>query len=53
MAIAYLYGHWGLFTPAMNSFFPVQNGGATAILYAFIFLYFAASGPGTWAINQK
>ena len=53
MAIAYLYGHWGLFTPAMNSFFPVQNGGATAILYAFIFLYFAASGPGPWAINQK
>jgi putative oxidoreductase len=53
MAIAYFYGHWGLFTPTMNSFFPVQNGGATAILYAFIFLYFAASGPGAWAINQK
>lgn len=53
MAIAYFYGHWGLFTPAMNSFFPVQNGGATAILYTFIFLYFAASGPGTWALNQK
>ena len=53
MAIAYFYGHWGLFTPAMNSFFPVQNGGATAILYTFIFLYFAASGPGAWALNQK
>jgi len=53
MAIAYFYGHWGVFTPAMNSFFPVQNGGATAILYTFIFLYFAASGPGAWALNQK
>jgi len=53
MAIAYFYGHWGLFAPNMNSFFPVQNGGATAILYAFIFLYFAASGPGAWALNQK
>ncbi|MBN9554498.1 MAG: DoxX family protein [Alphaproteobacteria bacterium] len=53
MAIAYFYGHWGLGTDTMNSFFPVQNGGATAILYTFIFLYFAASGPGTWALNQK
>ena len=29
------------------------NGGSTAILYCFVFLYFAASGPGPWAINQK
>ena len=33
--------------------FPVINGGSTAILYCFVFLYFAASGPGPWAINQK
>ena len=53
MAIAYFYGHWGLFTDTVHSAFPVQNGGATAILYSFIFLYFAASGPGPWALNQK
>lgn len=53
MAIAYFYGHMGLFTDNMHSVFPVQNGGATAILYCFVFLYFAASGPGPWALNQR
>jgi len=53
MAIAYFLGHWAIVTPAPHSFFPVINGGATAILYSFVFLYFAASGPGPWALNQK
>jgi len=53
MAIAYFYGHWAIVTGSPHSPFPVVNGGATAILYCFIFLYFAASGPGPWAINQK
>jgi putative oxidoreductase len=53
MAIAYLLAHWAIVTPAPHSFYPVVNGGAAAILYCFIFLYFAAAGPGPWAINQK
>lgn len=53
MAIAYFYGHWAIVTSAPHSFYPVINGGSTAILYCFVFLYFAASGPGPWAINQK
>ena len=53
MAVAYFLGHWAIVTGNPHSFFPVINGGATAILYCFVFLYFAASGPGPWAINQK
>ncbi len=53
MAIAYFLGHWAIVTGSPHSFFPVINGGATAILYSFVFLYFAASGPGPWALNQK
>ena len=53
MAIAYFLGHWAIVTGSPHSFFPVVNGGSTAILYCFVFLYFAASGPGSWAINQK
>ncbi|HXS06133.1 MAG TPA: DoxX family protein [Rhizomicrobium sp.] len=53
MAIAYFLGHWAIVTPSPHSFYPVINGGSTAILYSFVFLYFAASGPGIWALNQK
>jgi putative oxidoreductase len=47
MAFAYFMAHFP------NSPFPVINGGSAAILYCFLFLYFAASGPGPWALNQK
>jgi len=53
MAIAYFMAHWAIVTPQPHSAFPVVNGGATAILYCFVFLYLAAAGPGPWAINQK
>jgi putative oxidoreductase len=53
MAIAYFLAHWAIVTPAPHSPFPVLNGGAPAILYCFVFLFFAAAGPGPWAINQK
>jgi putative oxidoreductase len=33
--------------------FPALNGGDAAILFCFVFLYIAATGPGPWAINQK
>ena len=47
MATAYFMAHFP------TSFFPVINGGTPAILFCFVFLYFAATGPGPWAINQK
>ena len=53
MAIAYFLAHWAIVTGSPHSFFPVLNGGASAIMYSFVFLYFAASGPGPWALNQK
>jgi putative oxidoreductase len=30
----------------------VLNHGELAILYCFVFLYFAAAGPGPWAIDK-
>lgn len=47
MAFAYFMAHFA------RSPFPVINGGTAAILFCFVFLYFAASGPGAWAINRK
>ena len=45
MAIAY----WGFHAPVNP--WPAANMGVAAILYCFIFLYFAAAGPGAWAID--
>ncbi len=49
MAFAYWLGH----AMAQHSFFPATNGGDDAVLYCFVFLYLAASGPGPWALNQR
>src|SRR5687768_12308151 len=46
MAIAY----WGFHAPMGP--WPVTNMGVAAILYCFIFLYLATSGPGAWAIDN-
>jgi len=53
MAYAYFSAHWAITTAAPHSPYPVVNGGEGAILFCFIFLYFACSGPGIWAVNQK
>jgi putative oxidoreductase len=45
MAFAYFMGH------APRGFHPLVNGGETAILFCFIFLYIAAAGPGPWSID--
>lgn len=45
MAVAYFIGH------APQGFWPVLNQGALAILYAFLFLYFSAAGPGPWSLD--
>ena len=46
MAVAYWYAH------APQGFYPLANGGETAILFCFVFLYIAAAGPGAWAVDN-
>jgi putative oxidoreductase len=48
MAVAYCAVHF-----KNGGFFPTQNGGDAALLFCFIFLYLAAAGPGSFAINNK
>ncbi len=48
MAVGYWLVHF-----TKGGFFPAVNNGDAAILFCFIFLYLAASGPGPWAVNQK
>lgn len=45
MAVAYFMGH------APQGLWPILNGGAPAILFAFVWLYFSAAGPGPWSID--
>jgi putative oxidoreductase len=45
MAVAYFQAH------LPRGFWPVQNGGEPALLYCFIFLYFAAVGSGRYSLD--
>ena len=45
MAVAYFKAH------APNGFWPTLNHGEAAVLYCFIWLYFAAAGPGPWSVD--
>ena len=47
MAVAYWYAH------APQNFFPVNNGGDSAILYCFVFLYLVFAGPGPWSLDNR
>ncbi len=40
-------GYWWLHVP--QSIYPIMNGGEIMVLYSFVFLYFAAAGPGRGA----
>lgn len=46
MAVAYFMAH------ASKSFLPILNGGELAVVYCFVFLYFAAAGPGRPALDR-
>nr|WP_323024007.1 DoxX family protein [Castellaniella sp.] len=46
MAFAYFIAH----APA-TPFFPLMNGGESAVLFCFIFLYFSVAGGGSWSID--
>ncbi|MBA2565486.1 MAG: DoxX family protein [Gemmatimonadetes bacterium] len=45
MAVAYFIGHAG------QGFWPVLNGGAPAVFFAFLWLYVSAAGAGPWSID--
>jgi len=47
MAVAYFMAH------APQGPFPIANGGEAAVLYAFVFLYLAAAGGGSWSIDAR
>src|ERR1700749_4190587 len=46
MAFAYFMAH------APRSFYPVVNGGELAVVYCFIFLYFAFAGGGPLSVDR-
>ena len=45
MAVAYFMAH------APHGFFPIVNHGELAVLYCFLFLYFAAHGSGRLSLD--
>lgn len=45
MAFAYFMVH------APRGFWPILNKGELAVLYCFVFLFFAAAGGGRWSID--
>lgn len=47
MAVAYFIGH----APKGNFLVPSLNGGELAVVYCFVFLFFAAAGAGAWSID--
>jgi putative oxidoreductase len=46
MAVAYFMAHFP------KSFYPAVNGGDAAILFCFVFLYFACAGAGPWSADE-
>lgn len=47
MAFAYFIAHFP------RGIWPALNGGDLAITWCFLFLFLAAAGPGSFALNQK
>jgi putative oxidoreductase len=45
MAVAYFQFHFP------GGFWPVLNGGVSAVLYCFLWLYFSAAGAGPWSLD--
>ena len=45
MAFAYFLGH------APKGIIPLSNGGNLAIIFCFVFLYFACAGGGAWSAD--
>jgi len=47
MAVAYFMAH----ASQGHALVPMLNQGEGAVLYCFIFLFFAAAGAGTWSVD--
>ena len=47
MAVAYFMAH-----ASGNTLFPIANGGESAVLFCFVFLYIAAAGGGAWSLDR-
>jgi putative oxidoreductase len=45
MAFAYFMAH------APRGFWPILNRGELPVLFCFLFLFFAAQGPGPWSLD--
>lgn len=45
LAVAYFWRH------APGGFWPILNRGELAAIYSFVFLTFAACGPGPWSLD--
>ena len=45
MAVAYFLAH------APQNFYPIINGGDSAILYCFVFFYISIVGGGPWSLD--
>jgi putative oxidoreductase len=45
MAVAYFQFH------QPSGVWPVENGGVSAVVYCFLFLYYSAAGAGVWSID--
>jgi len=47
MAVAYFLAHFP------KGFWPALNGGESAVLFCFVFLYLALAGPGEWSLDAQ
>jgi putative oxidoreductase len=47
MAVAYFIAH------APSATLPILNDGELAVVYCFVFLYFAAAGGGPWSVGGR
>ena len=47
MAFAYFMAHF-----PTNHIFPYLNGGESAVLFCFVFLYLSAAGPGPLSVDR-
>lgn len=48
MAVAYFMAH----ASQGNALFPIANGGESAALFSFVFLYLAAADGGAWSLDK-
>lgn len=49
LAFAYFIGH----APRGNFLSPMLNGGESAVLFCFVFLFLSAAGAGTWSLDAR